>query len=60
MAFTGARIALRVEEICSFINVDMKPGLPFLGMWDLPGGAGKAEKRRGNALSETLENSVFQ
>jgi 8-oxo-dGTP pyrophosphatase MutT (NUDIX family) len=36
--FTGAKIALLSEGSLIAYKRDMKPGIPFAGMWDLPGG----------------------
>ena len=37
-AFAGAKLALFLGEDLAVILRDEKPGLPFAGYWDLPGG----------------------
>lgn len=42
MAFEGAKIALYLGETLVVILRDDTPGLPFPGVWDLPGGGREA------------------
>jgi len=56
MTFTGAKIALLSEGNLLAYKRDIKPGIPFPGMWDLPGGGREGEETPLEcAIRETLE-----
>jgi 8-oxo-dGTP diphosphatase len=42
--FTGAKIALLSEDSLIAYKRDMKPDIPFPGMWDLPGGGREGDE----------------
>ncbi len=54
--FSGAKIVLLSEGRLIAYQRDMKPDIPFPGMWDLPGGAREgSETPTDCAIRETME-----
>lgn len=54
--FTGAKIALLSEGRLIAYKRDMKPNIPFPGMWDLPGGGREGDETPVEcAIRETRE-----
>lgn len=51
-AFNGAKAAVFIGDQLLVYRRDMKPGLPYPGLWDFPGGG-----REGN---ETPEQTLFR
>ena len=54
--FTGAKIALLCEDGLIVYKRDMRPDIPFPGMWDLPGGGREGDETPAEcAIRETRE-----
>ena len=61
VAFNGAKIAVLMGGQVLVFHRDDLPGLPFAGLWDLPGGARDGEESpQACALRETAEETALE